>query len=275
MNDYERYHLEGRTEAFGDVFERVRAHVVRSVLRRNPTLRATRRFADIGAGEGRYVPIWRAFLPSAKLMAVEVSTVASERSAVRYPDVEHVVCPAEDIPLEAASIQGLASIEVLEHVEAPTRMLAECHRVLEPGGWAIISTPCGNAGSLEWWMNWPRGQVRPGREGGVYFGATDDPTHLRRYRSSELRFLLRASGFEVERILFHSQALTTLAQRFEMFLNGHIDLRRRSVRLADAVVEVMDWVALLDWRLLRRLPWASSMVAVVRKPERLGATGTT
>jgi SAM-dependent methyltransferase len=265
LADYEEYHREGRTADFGDVFERVRAHSVRWVLRNVSTLRTDGRFADVGAGEGRYLPTWRAFFPDAALVAVEVSRTASERSAARNPDVEHLVGPAEDLPIDPASLQGLASIEVLEHVEDPEGMLAECHRVLEPDGWALISTPCGNAGSLEWWMNFLRRRVRPGMGGGVLFAATDDPTHLRRYRGSELRSLLNDHGFEVDQIFFHSHFFTTLAQRWELFINGHINLRRRSVRLAEFVRATLDWIALIDWWLLKRFPSASSMIAVVRR----------
>jgi SAM-dependent methyltransferase len=265
LTDYEDYHREGRTADFGDVFERVRAHSVRWVLRNLPTLRTDGRFADVGAGEGRYLPIWRTFLPHATLIAVDVSRIASERSAARNPDVEHVVAPAEDLPIDPASVQGLASIEVLEHVEDPNGMLTECHRVLEPGGWALISTPCGNAGSLEWWMNFLRRRIRPGMGGGVLFGATDDPTHLRRYRGFELRSLLKSHGFEVDQIFFHSHFFTTLAQRWELFINGHINLRRRSVRLAEFVRALLDWIALIDWRLLKRSPIGSSMIVVVRR----------
>lgn len=44
-------------------------------------------------------------------------------------------------PFADASFDGIISSDVIEHVQRPDRFLAEIHRLLKPGGWAIISTP--------------------------------------------------------------------------------------------------------------------------------------
>jgi SAM-dependent methyltransferase len=46
-----------------------------------------------------------------------------------------------DIPFEAESFDSLICNHVLEHVEDDRRALAEIHRVLKPGGWAILMCP--------------------------------------------------------------------------------------------------------------------------------------
>jgi hypothetical protein len=52
----------------------------------------------VGAGEARYLPIWKGFYPKADITAVEFSPVASERSAARYPFARPVVASAEELP---------------------------------------------------------------------------------------------------------------------------------------------------------------------------------
>jgi SAM-dependent methyltransferase len=264
--DYDRYHLAGRTADFGDVFERVRARTVEQLLQLTPDVLASTSLLDVGCGEGRYLPVWRRFLPDARLIAVDVSAVAIERSSARHPFAEHRVAPADALPIQDASVDCVASIEVIEHVERPRQMLEECHRVLRPGGFAIISTPCGNRGSFEWWGNYLRGEVRLVKDGGVRFERSEDPTHLRRYRSSEFAGLLREVGLQPRQIVFNGHGFLTLAFRLEWLVNRNINLRRRSKSLAQAFTRAVDGIGLLDWRMFRGLPFASSMIAVAQKP---------
>ena len=49
-----------------------------------------------------------------------------------------------DLPFESESFDYLMCNHVLEHVEDDRRALAEIHRVLKPGGWAILMSPVDN-----------------------------------------------------------------------------------------------------------------------------------
>lgn len=48
---------------------------------------------------------------------------------------------AEDIPFPDESFDVAIIDDVLEHVRSPARAMAECHRVLRPGGLAIVKFP--------------------------------------------------------------------------------------------------------------------------------------
>jgi 2-polyprenyl-3-methyl-5-hydroxy-6-metoxy-1,4-benzoquinol methylase len=264
--DYDAYHETGRTAEFGDVFERVRARTVEWILGREPDLRTTGTLLDLGAGEGRYLPLWQRANPRAAILAAELSAVASQRSASRHRDVRHIVADAQEVPLSDGSVDAIVSIEVIEHVPSGVRMLREVSRMLRSGGWALISTPCGNRGSFPWLLARVSGQLSAGEEGGVCFGRIDDPTHLRIYRRRELEGLCRASGLEVHRTYLSGHLFTHLAERLELAVKRRVDIRRRSVRMDEAFSRVLDAVALTDLRLLRPLPNASTMLLVVRKP---------
>jgi SAM-dependent methyltransferase len=263
--DYDRYHARGVTSTFGDVFERVRLKTVTDVLMRTVPIRPGGVVLDLGSGEGRYLPVFRRLFPVARLVALEYSEVASRRSAARHEFAQHLVASAEAIPLERESVDAIISIEVLEHVPDAQRMLTECARVLRPGAWALLTTPCGNVGSVEWLVNFVSRSITAGVGDGILFGKTEDPTHLRRYRSAELKRRCASVGLRLVQLLYNGHAFLTLAGRLEMLTNAHINIRRRSPRAAEAFARAVDAIALLDWRIARRVPWASSMMLLLEK----------
>jgi SAM-dependent methyltransferase len=79
------------------------------------------------------------------------------------------------LPLEDASVDAVLSTQVLEHVTDPARYLAECLRVLRPGGRMLLST---------------HGLM-------VYH---PDPDDYWRWTGAGLRRALREAGFEVLRL---------------------------------------------------------------------------
>jgi SAM-dependent methyltransferase len=261
---YGAYHAAGRTSGFSDVYERVRHRIVRDIMR-DPALRTSGRMLDVGVGAGRYLPLWRELNPRATLVVTDVSATALARSSEHHPYAEHVLCDAEMLPFSDLSFDLLASIEVLEHVRRPIHMLLECHRVLKSGGRMLLSTPCGNAGSAAWWRAAVSGELGAGAGGGIRYGRFDDPTHLRAYTRRELATLCRAAGFEAQDTFLSGHFFTYVAERVELAVKRRIDIRRRSVRAARVLDSTLDAVALLDWRLLRRLPMAGTQVLVLRR----------
>lgn len=61
-----------------------------------------------------------------------------------------------DLPLQADSVDGFFSTDVLEHVETGDRkrLLAEAARVVKPGGYVVLGFPTGQpAARLDMWLN--------------------------------------------------------------------------------------------------------------------------
>jgi SAM-dependent methyltransferase len=56
------------------------------------------------------------------------------------PHAELEIAPDGTLPVDDASADVVLSTQVLEHVVDPAVYLAECHRVLRPGGQLLLST---------------------------------------------------------------------------------------------------------------------------------------
>lgn len=88
----------------------------------------------------------RAFRPSGKTLEIGSGrrwryvdgSVTLNRDVSAEADV---ICDAEAMTLEDASFQTVFCIEALEHTTSPERMIAEIHRVLEPGGKLLLTVP--------------------------------------------------------------------------------------------------------------------------------------
>jgi SAM-dependent methyltransferase len=95
------------------------------------------RILDFGSGRGDAL---RAFQ---QLGFEAVGADVSERAAEMSPGFEVVVVdPASSqLPFEDASFDYVFSKSVVEHMPTPIDLAREAHRVLRPGGMAILMTP--------------------------------------------------------------------------------------------------------------------------------------
>jgi 2-polyprenyl-3-methyl-5-hydroxy-6-metoxy-1,4-benzoquinol methylase len=78
--------------------------------------------------------------------------------------LQFVQASGDRLPLGAASVDLVVSIETFEHVREPGALLHEIRRVLKPGGQAVISTP----------LNESEGRLHP-----------ENPAHVREYSAAE------------------------------------------------------------------------------------------
>jgi len=64
-------------------------------------------------------------------------------SVKRNTLIQHgFVADVHSIPLSDHSVDCIVSVDTIEHVHRPEVFLAECARVLVPGGQAVFTTPC-------------------------------------------------------------------------------------------------------------------------------------
>jgi SAM-dependent methyltransferase len=247
---YDQRYQRGYMEDFSDLYEACRVVTVRETLARLPG--EPRRVLDYGCGQGRYLNLLRERFPSASLVGSDISRVALDIARRGHPDARYLLMEDERVPEDDGAFDLILSVEVLEHVADVDLATSEVGRLLAPGGVLVVTTPCANPGSLEWFLNRRSGGLQTSADGFGRF-ATDEPGHLRRLTSRDIRVLLARAGLVVDRADFRAHFFTTLMARLP---------QRIARRIRPAAVAV----ALLDWRLLRQLPNGATMVVIAHRP---------
>ena len=159
------------------------------------------RILDIPAGHG---------ILSARLAeaghAVTAVELAPERFAV--PGVPCVPASMEErLPFADGAFEALVSLEGIEHLRNPYAFIAECRRVLAPGGWLLLSTP--NILKLTsrlrflaggFLNSFPRPLNEHRERSGMY-------GHISLLSYYEMRFLLHSEGLRIRRVATSQQKL--------------------------------------------------------------------
>lgn len=99
-----------------------------------------RTVVDAGSGEG-YGSLMLRAAGAAHVVALEYDEQAAMHSARQYPPVKTVRANLDALPLGTGCVDVLVSMQVIEHLWDLGGFLAECRRVLRPGGSVIVATP--------------------------------------------------------------------------------------------------------------------------------------
>lgn len=117
---------------------------------------------DAGAGRSPYKHLFA----HARYEAADFAQLGTDYAPLDY------VCDLADIPVEDDHFDRIVFNQVLEHVPAPRRVLAELYRVLKPGGVILCSCP-------------------------LYFPEHQKPYDYFRYTQYALRLLFEGAGFRI------------------------------------------------------------------------------
>ena len=138
------------------------------------------RFLDIGSGAGDLVAAVSERHPSARVRGVELSETGIEIARKRAPRGEFRQCNLVEAVKQPNSWSNWADVavcaEVLEHVEAPQRLLSNAKQLLAPSSRLFVTVPGGPRSAFD-----------------RHIG------HRRHYTRRDLRALLETSGFSVDR----------------------------------------------------------------------------
>jgi SAM-dependent methyltransferase len=105
-------------------------HLLRSV---------TGTVVEIGAGEGYGAAM---FAEAAdRVLAIDYDPLTVKHLSARYPSLAAVRGNLACLPIASQSIDTVASLQVIEHVWDHPQFIAECARVLRPGGLLLLTTP--------------------------------------------------------------------------------------------------------------------------------------
>ncbi len=98
--------------------------------------RAPKRVLEIGCGRGETTAILLARFPEATIVATDIDAAAVKRAkaAVRDPRATFAVADATHLPFPDASFDLVIELNSFHHVERWMTAIAECARVVAPGG---------------------------------------------------------------------------------------------------------------------------------------------
>lgn len=143
---------------------------------------------EAGCGEGYGAD--RLTAAARRVVALDYDATTIAHVAARYPSVSAVRGNLAGLPLADGCLDVVANLQVIEHLWDQPGFLAECARVLRPGGLLLLSTP-------------NRITFSPGRDTPL------NPFHTRELDPTELHELLTDAGFAVVEMLglHHGPAL--------------------------------------------------------------------
>ncbi|WP_431239472.1 class I SAM-dependent methyltransferase [Mycolicibacterium aichiense] len=164
------------------------------VYRRLLDLCAGREVLEAGCGEGYGADLIASV--ARRVVAVDYDAATVAHVGARYPRVEVVEGNLAALPLPDASVDVVVNFQVIEHLWDQPQFVAECARVLRPGGLLLMSTP-------------NRITFSPGLDTPV------NPFHTRELNAAELTELLTDGGFAIDGVygVFHGSGLAAMDER--------------------------------------------------------------
>ena len=139
-------------------------------------------FLDLGCGDGLNLQWIKKLSLRLKMYATDYNHVRLERVAAQNPGIEYCLSIAQDLPYDNRFFDIVFCNHVLEHISEYEAAISEIHRILKPGGIAIIGAP--NEGSKWWSLAY---ELQPN-----IAEATD---HVNFFKGDELRDEFEAEGF--------------------------------------------------------------------------------
>jgi SAM-dependent methyltransferase len=94
---------------------------------------------EAGSGEGYGADLLSRRARS--VACVDYDSTAVEHTRARYPQLTVHQGNLIDLPLADQSVDVIVNFQVIEHLWDQPAFIAECHRVLRPGGRLLMSTP--------------------------------------------------------------------------------------------------------------------------------------
>lgn len=244
----QRYVGEYRKQLCGFEIARWEAldHLITHILAINDL----NRVLDYGAGVGLHVDLWEKLFPKSLLHFCDISSVAKEKFEYKYPSHANSYRLISDVhaDFEDSSFDVVISVEVMEHVGNLTGYLKDIHRLLKPGGRFVWTTPCANELSIEHIFSFLTGKIEKTNEGYRRW-KWEDPTHLRRLRSREIKNVLKECGFDNMLFRFRSHLFS--------FVCTYCPPRGKFNNMREKLMT-------LDYSLFRRLPNGASMLGAAR-----------
>jgi len=154
-------------------------------------------FLDVGGGQLAWLV---APLFPKRTFAADLTGIFADESSRLGVETRVWDIAAGDAPFEPASFDIVAFTEVLEHLPPPPfPYMLRVARLLKPGGLLLFSCPNLASFAKRWkFLLFGRSPLKLGVRS---YERTGTPEHIREYTVPEVRRILTACGFRIERLL--------------------------------------------------------------------------
>lgn len=161
----------------------------------------TGRLLDFGCGNGVFTAVLKAALPGWEVYGSDLSKVAVDNAAKRYPDCTFLF--GDDPGLTEMQFDFIFSHHVLEHVDDPPAIARLIAKLCAPDAKMLHILPCGNANSFEHRLcRFVKNGIRTEKGNTFFF---EEEMHLQRYTSNDLALLFAPHGFHESASWFANQ----------------------------------------------------------------------
>ena len=250
--ELEALHEESSRDHFIDVWTR------RAILTRLRGLPPKAVIADVGCSTGHLLSDLRIARPEAELVGVDLVASGLTKAHALVPSAQLFQADAGRLPFGDASIDGVVSANLLEHVVDDVGVLAELYRVLRPGANAVIAVPAG-PGTYDYYDR--------------FLG------HVRRYARGELAAKARRARFEIVEDAYLGSLIYPafwLVKKRNRLLRRALDGTALEARVASDIARTRssrfgDLACGAEQRLVGaglRMPFGVRAITVLRHPER-------
>ena len=204
---------------------------------------------DCGAGTGRFAEEMAA---SCRVMVLDDHEEALRILRTRFRPEQILSLAGDQVPLPDGALEYVTALDVLEHVPDDRAVVRGFHRLLKPGGLAVVTVPA----SMALWSDWDVALH-----------------HFRRYDRPQLRALFPDGEWEI----IHANYTNVLVYPVVWIVRKFRSMRARREGFQEATIRTEDrtppsllnallraqFVWLAKWRL--PFPLGVSLVLVARR----------
>lgn len=181
------------------------------------------RVADLAAGQGAFSEMLDAQGFSVIAVDLNAADWKSNKIAFRTEDLDSEF--AERLIEKEGKFDGIAAVEIVEHIENPFQFIRECGKLLQPGGHLLVTTP--NVDSVYSRLM----LLYTGRLYGFSEFETVRPAHITPIFRWKLKMMFDEAGFEIVDEIFvplkhlpdasiKAKATQTAARLLQRFVKG-------------------------------------------------------